>query len=175
MKILTSRLELVPATAKLIRMEIGNLASLGQALDAVVPGAWPPESVLPVLEFFAQELEANPNMEGWAGYYWLTTKENAGRRTLIGSGGFKGKPGADGTVEVGYGVLPEFQNKGYATEAVQGLITWALSQKSVLHVIAEAFPDNVPSVRVLAKCGFVEVGAGSEPGVKRFEFLPSKS
>ncbi len=174
MKILTSRLELVPATAALIRLEIGNPVKLGQALDAFVPAAWPPESVLPVLEFFAQELEANPNTEGFSGYYWLDTESSAGRRTLIGSGGFKGKPDADGSVEVGYGVLPEFQNLGYATEAVRGLVTWALSQKSVGRVIAEAFPDNVPSVRVLAHCGFIEVGAGSEPGVKRFEFSPSK-
>lgn len=170
MKIQTSRLKLVPATAQLICWEIGNPVKLGQALDAVVPAAWPPESLRDVLEFFAQELEANPNTEGWAGYYWLSSKENAGQHTLIGSGGFKGKPDFDGTVEVGYGVLPEFQNKGYATEAMQGLVTWAVCQKSVLRVIAEAFPDNVPSVRVLAKCGFVKVGVSSEPGVKRFEF-----
>lgn len=156
-------------------MEIGNPIALGRALRAVVPTAWPPESVQDVLAFFAQELEANPNTEGFSGYYWLTTQENAEQTTLIGSGGFKGKPDADGTVEIGYGVLPEFQNKGYATEAVRGLVTWALSQKSVGRVIAEAFPDNVPSVRVLAKCSFMEVGAGSEPGVKRFEFLPSRS
>ena len=104
----TSRLELVLQSVELIRMEINNPASLGQALDAVVPAAWPPESVRDVLEFFKQELEENPNTGGWAGYYWLSTKENAGQRILIGSGGFKGKPDADGSVEVGYGVLPEF-------------------------------------------------------------------
>jgi hypothetical protein len=36
-----------------------------------------------VLEFFAQELEENPDTEGFSGYYWISTKENAGRRTLI--------------------------------------------------------------------------------------------
>ena len=153
MKILTSRLELVPVTASLICLEFGNPVKLGQALDAFVPAAWPPESLRDVLPFFAQELEANPNTEGFSGYYWLSTPEISGQRTLIGSGGFKGKPDADGTVEVGYSVLPEFQNLGYATEAVRGLVTWALSQKSVGRVIAEAFPNNVPSVRVLTKCG----------------------
>ena len=153
MNILTSRLELVPVTAWLICLEIGNPVKLGQALDAFVPAAWPPESLRDVLPFFAQELEANPNTEGFSGYYWLSTPEISGQRTLIGSGGFKGKPDADGTVEVGYSVLPEFQNLGYATEAVRGLVTWALSQKSVGRVIAEAFPNNVPSVRVLTKCG----------------------
>lgn len=88
MRIRTSRLELVLQSAELIRMEIGNPASLGQALDAVVPAAWPPESVRDVLEFFKQELEENPNTGGWAGYYWLSTKENAGQRILIDSGGF---------------------------------------------------------------------------------------
>ncbi len=170
MKIQTSRLEFVPVTAELIRLEIGNPARLGQALAAVVPAAWPPESVRDILESFVQELEEDPNTKGFSGYYWLSTEETR-RPTLIGSGGFKGKPDADGTVEVGYSVLPEFQNKGYATEALQGLVSWALSQKSVLHVIAEAFPHNIPSVRVLTKCSFVEVGDGSELGIKRFEFL----
>lgn len=174
MNILTSRLELVPVTTSLIYLEIGNPLKLGQALDAFVPAAWPPESLRDVLPFFAQELEANPNTEGFSGYYWLSTSENAFKPTLVGSGGFKGKPDTDGTVEIGYSVLPEFQNLGYATEAVRGLVTWALSQKSVGRVIAEVFPDNIPSVRVLTKCGFVKVGAGSEPGVKRFEFSPSK-
>ena len=155
-------------------MEIGNPIALGRALKAVVPKAWPPESVRDVLTFFVQKLEANPNTDGFSGYYWLSTQENAGQTTLIGSGGFKGKPDAGGTVEIGYGVLPEFKNKSYATEAVRGLVTWALSQKFVRRVVAEAFPDNVPSVRVLAKCSFMEVGDSSEPGVKRFEFLPSK-
>ena len=174
MNIETSRLELVPVTAELIRLEISNPARLGQALTAVVPAAWPPESLRDVLESFAQELEAEPNTKGFSGYYWLSTGEKGKRPTLIGSGGFKGEPDADGTVEVGYSVLPEFQNKGYATEAVQGLVKWTLSQKLVLHVIAEAFPENIPSVRVLTKCDFVEVGDGSEPGLKRFEFLPRR-
>ncbi len=174
MKIRTSRLELVPVTAELIRLEIGDRIALGQVLDAAIPTAWPPESVRNVLEFFAQELEANPSTEGFSGYYWLSTKSNTGRRILIGSGGFKGKPDVEGSVEVGYGVLPEFQKQGYATEAVQALVNWALAQKSVERVIAEAFPDNIPSVRVLAKCGFVEMGVGSEAGVKRFEYSPSQ-
>ncbi len=173
MKIRTSRLELVPATAELIRLEISNHVALGQVLDAVIPTAWPPESVRDVLEFFAQELEANPNTEGFSGYYWLLNEPIAGQRTLIGSGGFKGKPNADGTVEVGYGVLPEFQNQGYATEAVRSLVIWALSHQRIERVIAESFPDNVPSVRVLTKCGFVNAGIGSEPGVTRFEFSPA--
>src|ERR1700691_5150286 len=37
----------------------------------------------------------------------------------IGTCGFKGPAGADGTVEIAYGVAPDHQGKGYATEAAE--------------------------------------------------------
>src|SRR4051812_22951945 len=35
----------------------------------------------------------------------------------IGRCGFKGPPDADGMVEIAYGLAPEYQGRGYATEA----------------------------------------------------------
>ena len=88
---------------------------------------------------------------------------------LVGTCGFKGPPTADGTVEIGYGILPEFRRHGYATEATQGLITHAFAHPEVARVIAETFPDLFPSIGVLRKIGFSYAGEGSEPGVVRYE------
>src|SRR5262245_27035409 len=50
---------------------------------------------------------------------------------IIGSAGFKGPPDADGMVEIAYGIDPEFQGRGLATEAASELEAIALADKRV--------------------------------------------
>ena len=66
--------------------------------------------------------------------------------------------------EIGYGILDEFQGKGYATEAVKLALAWAFSHAGVAVVEAETDPDNIASQRVLAKCGFKPTGTIGEEG-----------
>jgi RimJ/RimL family protein N-acetyltransferase len=59
--------------------------------------------------------------------------------------------------------------KGYATEAMGGLIDWAFSHEEVRRIRAEA-PRRVPaSIRVLEKNGLSHVGDGAVPDTLRFE------
>jgi RimJ/RimL family protein N-acetyltransferase len=62
------------------------------------------------------------------------------------------------TIELGYGVHPDYRNRGYATEASRALIDWGLAQPSVERVVAKCDPDNSPSVRVLEKAGMKRHG-----------------
>mgnify|MGYP003694729629 CR=1 FL=1 len=96
-------------------------------------------------------------------------KDGQQRRTLIGSGGYKGPPSDDGVVEVGYGIVSDHRRRGYAVEATRGLIAKAFVEPKVNRVIAETLPELIPSIGVLTKCGFRLIGEGSEPGVIRFE------
>jgi len=77
---------------------------------------------------------------------------------VIGTCGFKGPPGADGMVEIAYGVVPDHQGKGYATEAAEALVAYAFSSGEVRVVRAHTFSEANASTRVLAKCGFRPVG-----------------
>jgi RimJ/RimL family protein N-acetyltransferase len=88
---------------------------------------------------------------------------------LIGSAGYKGPPDSEGTVEIGYGIVRDRRRQGYATEAAVGLSRHALAHVEVDRVIAETLPELAPSIGVLRKAGFHLLGAGSEPGVIRFE------
>lgn len=99
-------------------------------------------------------------------YYavWLI-EDRAG--TAVGDFCFKGL-GAGGAIEIGYGIYPPYQGQGYATEAVGAAVKWALAQNGVTAVEAEAEADNLASVRVLEKCGFVPTGTFGEEG-PRFE------
>ena len=82
---------------------------------------------------------------------------------VVGCGGFKGPPGADGTVEIAYGVVPDYQGKGYATEAAQALVDYGFSDSRVRVVIAHTLPESNASGRVLTKCGFKHIGEVIDP------------
>ncbi|MFI6101293.1 GNAT family N-acetyltransferase [Lentzea sp. NPDC051213] len=63
-------------------------------------------------------------------------------------------PPSDGCVEIGYGVVPSRQGKGYASEAASALTSFALSLADVHTVHADVERTNPASARVLEKAGF---------------------
>lgn len=54
---------------------------------------------------------------------------------------------------IGYNLLPEFWNRGYATEISKALINFAFSKLHVERVEALAMEENVASCKVLEKAG----------------------
>ena len=108
--------------------------------------------------------EAHPEQREWYAPWNITLKTG----DVVGDLGFKGLS-ADGAVEIGYGFLPEFWGKGYATEAVKAAVRWAAAQPEVKRIEAETVPDNAASQRVLEKAGFVPSGITGEEG-PRFIF-----
>lgn len=173
-RVTTERLELLGGTLELARADLEDRGRLGQLLGARVPESWPPEfNDSETQRFTVERLNEGPGQAGWWSWYFVLLDGGDGGRTLVGNGGFKGRPAADGTAELGYSVLEEFQCAGYATEAVGGLLRWAFSHPEVTRVIAETLPPLKPSIRVLEKSGFLNVGEGSEEGVIRFEMTRS--
>jgi RimJ/RimL family protein N-acetyltransferase len=170
MKLKTERLDLMASTPAHLYAELNGRKAFQQELGVGVPENWPPDLYdRPTLEYSVNYLKQNPDAVGWAQWYMLLRDEESGKRTAAGICGLKGKPQADGTAEIGYSVLSQFQRKGLASEAVNGLLKWTFAQPSVTRVIAETYPELKPSIRVLEKTGFHLTGAGSEPGVIRFE------
>lgn len=167
--LLTDRLDLIPATPETTRAAIADVSALGRALGAQVRPSWPPALLdRPALAFTLDKLRRGPaHAEWWL--YFVVLRADSGERALIGSVGYKGPPAADGTVEVGYGILPEYQRRGYASEAVRALVARAFAVPTVRRVIAETLPELTPSIGVMTKCGFTFVDEGSEPGVIRYE------
>jgi RimJ/RimL family protein N-acetyltransferase len=172
--IVTRRLTLIAATVALARAEIHDRAGFADLLGAVVPEAWPPESAADALPLFLGWLEAAPEKAGWFGWYALCRDICAAGQVLVGGGGFLGPP-EDGVVQMGYSVLPEFQRRGYATEMVRGLATWAFVQSGVNVIAAETEWANPASVRVLERTGFQTAGAATDPAGMRFELRVAPS
>ncbi|HET9233130.1 MAG TPA: GNAT family N-acetyltransferase [Candidatus Eisenbacteria bacterium] len=162
----TERLDLVPGTPQSIQACLDGRSAMAAVLDARVPASWPPEFLDDdALRFTLDRLASGPDQAGW----WLhfVVLRGSEGRVIIGSAGYKGPP-AEGAVEVGYGIVPDHQRRGYATEVVRGLLGHAFSVPVVERVIGETYPTLIASIGVLRKCGFRNVDGGSEPGVIRF-------
>jgi RimJ/RimL family protein N-acetyltransferase len=166
--IATEQLDLVPATPELLRKALGPRAGLAAALGARVPESWPPQYLdAAAIEFTLARLAEGERHAGWW-MYFILLRESGGERTLVGSGGYAGPP-ADGAVEVGYGIVPDHQRRGYASEAVRGFVKRAFVRPDITRVTAQTLPELEASIGVLLKCGFRRAGAGAEPGAIRFD------
>ena len=109
---------------------------------------------------YLERLDASVDSDPWTHGFGLISLSTG---TVIGFGGFKGPPGADGVVEIAYGVVPDYQGKGFATEAAQALVAYAFNSGRVRMVRAHTRPEPNPSTRVLAKCGFRHMGEVADP------------
>ena len=83
--------------------------------------------------------------------------------TVVGSCGYKAPPGPEGVVEIAYGVVPDYQGKGFATEAAEALVAFAFNSGRVRVARAHTLPQPNASTRVLAKCGFRHLGEVVDP------------
>jgi len=165
----TKRLILVPATDATVSASLESNEQLTAALDAIVPATWPPDLLdRGALEWTLSWLRSAGNDLAW-GMHFILLRDP---RTLLGVAGYKGMP-KEGMVEVGYGIVAEYQRQGFATEAARALVDNAFCSAQVDRVIAETLPHLAPSIGVLEKCGFKYRGAGSEDGVIRYEIARS--
>jgi RimJ/RimL family protein N-acetyltransferase len=164
----TPRLELVACTPGTLQAD-GDPTRLAELLRARVSDEWPPELYdEDARRWTLERVEAAPADAGWYLYYLVLEDGRPEAREAVGIVGYKGPP-ADGTVEVGYGVLPGHRRRGYAAEAVAALVERAFSFPGVERVAAETYPHLVPSIGVMEKNGFTFAGAGSDEGTIRYE------
>ncbi len=109
---------------------------------------------------FVARLESATEADPWTYGFALV---HATDRVVVGMGGFKGPPN-DGMVEIAYGVVPSYQNKGLATEAARALVRYAFASGRQVRVVrAHTLPQPNASTRVLTKCGFERVGEIVDP------------
>jgi ribosomal-protein-alanine N-acetyltransferase len=105
-------------------------------------------------------LDASTSADPWTHGFSLVLLDSD---TVVGRAGFKGPPAADGVVEIAYGLSPDYQGKGYATEAAEALTAYAFSSGKVRVVRAHTLPESNASARVLTKCGFRRIGEVIDP------------
>jgi [ribosomal protein S5]-alanine N-acetyltransferase len=151
----TPRLRLVPLSKRQLGLCLHNLSAFELELGFPFARDVVDTSVLRALGMKIKKMElADPSTHEWYTYWLLVLKEEA-----IGAGlvGFKGYPDETGSTEIGYGISPRFQKKGYMTEAVRGLVDWAFAHPFCITVTATTV-KNPASNRLLEKLGAQCVG-----------------
>ena len=101
----------------------------------------------------------HPEQWEWYAIWMIELKDG----THIGELCFKGI-NEYGSAEIGYGIADEYQDRGYATEAITTVVAWALQQNKINSVTAEVDKENIASIRVLEKSGFEPTGRTGEEG-----------
>lgn len=175
-RVITPRLQLTPATVASLEAELRHdYAALAGLLSATVPSSWPPHLYDDdACRYSLAKLRESPEHPDW--WTWYILLRQPGRKPdLVGVGGFKGPP-RTGVVEIGYGVVKDFQRRGIATEAAAGLVRWARAHPQISMVAAHTLRELTASIRVLEKNGFVQRGTPEEEGAIRFELdLPART
>ena len=140
----TNRLKLVPRTIEEVRARI---AAMAPADRAQLSADW------------LAQFNAATSADMWVLGFTVVQREGG---LAVGQCGFKGPP-AEGMVEIAYGIDPEHQRQGYATEAAAALTAYAFGSGGVRVVRAHTLPEPNASTRVLTKCGFRRVGDFLDP------------
>jgi RimJ/RimL family protein N-acetyltransferase len=153
------RLELVEVEARHKLAFAASPAELGQMLGVRLAQGWPtfPEAFTPT------RADSRPKSPGWGGYFFLDLDQDA----LVGNGGFHGPPTDAGVVEIGYEIAPEFRNRGYAREAVRGMIDFAFADARVRCIAAHTLAAINASTAVLTRAGFAHIAELANPEVGR--------
>jgi len=106
------------------------------------------------LHWRVPQVKADASCNKWF-VRFIVLKES---REVIGSTSFHGVPDENGMIEIGLGIESEFQNKGFAKEALTGMWTWALDQPGVKSFRYTVSPDNAPSIKVIEYFSFPFTG-----------------
>ena len=156
----TARLQLLPCTPTYFEAALAGPHVLAAVLGVQAEAGWPGsvEAQLALSSGY-QHLRQDPGLQPW----WMYLLVHREEQRLIGLAGFKGRPDAQGTVEIGYSLLESHRGRGLATEAAQALVRFAFSHPKVRRVTALTQPARNASCRVLEKTGLRYVGPVLDP------------
>jgi len=144
----SDRLRLLPVTPEQAAIILAGGVPPGLKFGAGYPGEFDTE----VMDLLAGERA--PEAPGFAP--WFITLKATGE--VIGQVGGS-LDAAGSTYTVGYDVVDAFQRQGYATEALQTLVAYLLSQPGASVVQADTFPEHIASRRAMEKSGMTLVRA----------------
>jgi RimJ/RimL family protein N-acetyltransferase len=66
-------------------------------------------------------------------------------------------------IEIGFGIVPKMQNQGLGTELLLGMWKMICTRNDVKILRYTVSPDNAPSLHIVRKLGFTEIGVQIDP------------
>jgi ribosomal-protein-alanine N-acetyltransferase len=89
----------------------------------------------------------------------IVTKEGG---KFVGSCGMAPDDLEPGEIQIFYVILPEYQGRGFASEAAAGLVKYAFSTLGVERLVASMATENAASVKVVERLGMTCEGSGEK-------------
>ena len=145
----TERLVLFPYTAENLALFNRDLPAFEEKYGVVYRGEELDYLLAGFLRKLEREIAEDPEHYLFFTEFLIVLKENS---HVIGSIDYKYVP-REGVTEVGYGLNPAYEGRGYMTEALTGFLELG-RRLGVRAVRADTLPENVKSQNVLRRCGF---------------------
>jgi ribosomal-protein-alanine N-acetyltransferase len=148
--ILTQRLRLIPLDKKQLELIAQDIEAFEKSLSITMMRDQLTEPARRAITIKIDKMQkADASQHDWLTYWLILIRdENVGAGLL----GFKGFPDEQGSTEIGYGIDPAYQGKGYMSEAVQALIDWAFTHP-LCKAITATEVENPASKRLLERLG----------------------
>jgi RimJ/RimL family protein N-acetyltransferase len=100
-------------------------------------------------------VEATTQQQGRPLHWAIRNEQNL----LLGGCGFESiDVGKSHRAEIGYWLAKPYWGRGIMTSVVRSLCRHGFDELGLVKIVAHVFADNVASIRVLKKCGFVQEG-----------------
>ncbi|MBU3130122.1 GNAT family N-acetyltransferase [Clostridium tagluense] len=152
-EVTTQRLKIIPLDIENYRLYIENSNEMEENLGLKITNKIWDENIKGAFQYRFKKVSENKERYLWETLWIVICKEE---NCEIASLMIKGYPNEKGEVIIGYGTNETFQNKGYMTEAVEGLIKWIFTNPKALSIVADTEKTNIASHRVLEKNGFIK-------------------
>lgn len=158
---LSQRLILRSMTPPFLQASLeGDLARAEELMGLTVPYEWFEETSLIAIRL--KDLQREPELQPWL----LRAIGLREQEQMIGHIGFHTQPNppylakiAPGGIEFGYTIFSSFHCHGYAYEAAQALMHGAREQGGVSRFVLSISSQNIPSLGLAQKLGFVPIGS----------------
>lgn len=150
LRIQTARLTMLPFTINICEESLSNSVAAIVSMGIYPGKGWPDPETLETLPRIIINLNKVSQPSGFESWMIINSNNNL----LIGDIGFKGIPGVDGEIDLGYGVIASERKKGFAHEAAAAILEWAFNQKKVKAITASCLIDNLGSRKILSSLNF---------------------
>lgn len=116
---------------------------------------WGPNTLEDTHKFVAEMVKQTETNPRYKFDFAVCLKENG---LLIGGCGIRRETELSYIANLGWAINPEFQSKGYATEAARAVIEFGFQKLNLSVIYATCDTRNGPSYKVMEKLGMKKVG-----------------
>jgi RimJ/RimL family protein N-acetyltransferase len=163
------RIALLALDRDLAALQAGHRSAFFNAIAVTHEPVWPPAPFeQPGLDWAVTQLTQDPEGQGWYGWAIVAREGERTPPRLVGLAALIGRPDEfTGDVELAFGLLPEFQGRGFGGETIRALATWAFAN-GAQRVIAHLDAEDAQAAHTLARQGFADTNEPPYPGVARW-------